>query len=66
MSLRAGALGLRAQSTATPIHFSKKLPKLREDTLLGGGKDAIRKQHERGKLTARERIELLLDAGSFR
>jgi acetyl-CoA carboxylase carboxyltransferase component len=29
------------------------------------GDDAIRKQHERGKLTARERIERLLDAGSF-
>ena len=31
----------------------------------GGGEDRIRKQHEAGKLTARERIELLLDAGSF-
>lgn len=32
---------------------------------LGGGQDRIDKQHEAGKLTARERIELLLDAGSF-
>jgi propionyl-CoA carboxylase beta chain len=32
---------------------------------LGGGEDRIRKQHAAGKLTARERIELLLDAGSF-
>jgi propionyl-CoA carboxylase beta chain len=32
---------------------------------LGGGKDRIEKQHAAGKLTARERIELLLDAGSF-
>src|SRR5688572_11023861 len=31
----------------------------------GGGVDRIRKQHAAGKLTARERIELLLDAGSF-
>jgi propionyl-CoA carboxylase beta chain len=31
----------------------------------GGGEDRIRKQHEAGKLTARERVELLLDAGSF-
>ena len=30
-----------------------------------GGADAIERQHERGKLTARERIEKLLDAGSF-
>lgn len=32
---------------------------------LGGGKKRIKKQHERGKLTARERINLLLDEGSF-
>jgi propionyl-CoA carboxylase beta chain len=33
--------------------------------LLGGGEERIRKQHEGGKLTARERIDLLLDPGSF-
>jgi propionyl-CoA carboxylase beta chain len=32
---------------------------------LGGGEERIRKQHAAGKLTARERVELLLDAGSF-
>jgi len=32
---------------------------------LGGGKLRIEKQHQKGKLTARERIELLLDKGSF-
>ena len=32
---------------------------------LGGGIDRIKKQHEAGKLTARERIELLLDKGTF-
>ena len=32
----------------------------------GGGPDRIAKQHEKGKLTARERVELLLDSGSFR
>lgn len=32
---------------------------------LGGGTDRIQKQHEKGKLTARERITLLLDRGSF-
>jgi propionyl-CoA carboxylase beta chain len=31
----------------------------------GGGEDRIRKQHEAGKLTARERVELLFDPGSF-
>jgi len=39
--------------------------KLREESKLGGGKVRIEKQHEKGKLTARERIDLLLDAGSF-
>ncbi|MBX2904261.1 MAG: acyl-CoA carboxylase subunit beta [Chitinophagales bacterium] len=33
--------------------------------LLGGGSDKIDAQHKKGKLTARERIDLLLDAGSF-
>ncbi len=37
----------------------------RTDTLLLGGEDKIQKQHERGKLTCRERLELLLDPGSF-
>ncbi|MDD4492991.1 MAG: carboxyl transferase domain-containing protein [Eubacteriales bacterium] len=32
---------------------------------VGGGKDAIEKQHEKGKLTARERINLILDPDSF-
>jgi acetyl-CoA carboxylase carboxyltransferase component len=38
----------------------------RQEALAGGGEEALRKQHARGKLTARERIELLLDKGSFR
>jgi propionyl-CoA carboxylase beta chain len=41
------------------------LAALREQALLGGGERRIAQQHERGKLTARERIELLLDEGSF-
>ena len=32
---------------------------------LGGGQEKIDKEHEKGKLTARERIDLLLDPGSF-
>ncbi len=42
-----------------------KLQKLNEQALLGGGEKRIAKQHEKGKLTARERIELLLDEGTF-
>jgi len=33
---------------------------------LGGGPERIEKQHAKGSLTARERIELLLDEGTFR
>jgi acetyl-CoA carboxylase carboxyltransferase component len=44
----------------------KELHKLREQALLGGGKERIEKQHEAGKLTARERLDILLDEGSFR
>lgn len=42
------------------------LRKLRAQSRLGGGEEKIKAQHERGKLTARERIDLLLDKGSFR
>ncbi len=41
------------------------LKELRELALKGGGEERIKKQHEKGKLTARERIKLLLDEGSF-
>ncbi len=43
----------------------KKLVELRAEARLGGGKKRIDSQHAKGKLTARERIELLLDEGSF-
>jgi propionyl-CoA carboxylase beta chain len=42
-----------------------RLAQLREEAMLGGGQRRIDQQHERGKLTARERLELLLDEGSF-
>lgn len=41
------------------------LEERRRKAALGGGQAKIDKQHEQGKLTARERIELLLDKGSF-
>ncbi|MGD6853527.1 acyl-CoA carboxylase subunit beta [Bacillus infantis] len=37
----------------------------RREVELGGGDERIEKQHEKGKLTARERIDLLLDEGTF-
>ncbi len=42
-----------------------ELKKKIDEARIGGGEDAIKKQHERGKLTARERITLLLDDRSF-
>jgi len=42
-----------------------RLRHMREQALLGGGERRIEQQHDRGKLTARERIELLLDDDSF-
>ena len=43
----------------------KELIAKREQARLGGGGKAIEKQHARGKYTARERIDMLLDEGSF-
>lgn len=46
-------------SVAVMLEAKRKIARL------GGGQDKIDKQHEKGKLTARERIELLLDPDSF-
>ncbi len=43
----------------------KELIKLREQAKLGGGEKRIEAQHKKGKFTARERIDMLLDEGSF-
>jgi propionyl-CoA carboxylase beta chain len=45
--------------------MKEELDRRNREALLGGGKDRIEKQHAAGKLTARERIELLLDNGTF-
>ena len=44
----------------------KQLQKLRTESQLGGGQERIDAQHAKGKMTARERLEALLDPGSFR
>ncbi len=46
-------------------HILEKLEERRSNARLGGGAKRIEAQHGRGKLTARERIDLLLDPGSF-
>ncbi len=43
----------------------KQLKELRERAFKGGGEERIKRQHSKGKLTARERIDYLLDEGSF-
>ena len=44
----------------------QRLRDLKAQSRLGGGAERIETQHKRGRLTARERIDLLLDRGSFR
>eukprot|EP01126_Amoeba_proteus_P052704 TRINITY_DN6389_c0_g1_i2.p1 TRINITY_DN6389_c0_g1~~TRINITY_DN6389_c0_g1_i2.p1 ORF type:complete len:463 (+),score=92.39 TRINITY_DN6389_c0_g1_i2:165-1553(+) len=66
----------RRYSTTLPIcgqdivkHKTKameKITELRNQSLLGGGQHRIDKRHKLGRLTARERIDLLLDEGSFK
>ncbi|HAJ45564.1 MAG TPA: methylmalonyl-CoA carboxyltransferase, partial [Alphaproteobacteria bacterium] len=46
-------------------HIIQLLDEKRQHAHMGGGEKRIEAQHARGKLTARERIELLLDEGSF-
>ena len=43
----------------------RKLEEMRDKARLGGGERRIKAQHAKGKLTARERIEILYDEGSF-
>jgi acetyl-CoA carboxylase carboxyltransferase component len=50
---------------ATNQTFVQRWESIRNEALLGGGQARIDKHHSQHKLTARERIELLFDAGSF-
>jgi propionyl-CoA carboxylase beta chain len=43
----------------------KRLQDIREQALQGGGSKKLEEQHKKGKLSARERLDLLLDQGSF-
>jgi len=53
-----------ADESTKPAHL-RKLDEMNAKALEGGGKARIDKQHEAGKLTARERIDLLVDPGTF-
>lgn len=53
------------ETPASPLTKTQILDQKNAEALLGGGQKRIDQQHKKGKLHARERIELLLDEGSF-
>jgi len=55
---------MASNPSADPV--VQRLRDLRAQSQMGGGADKIAAQHAKGRLTARERVELLLDKGSFR
>ncbi|XP_023560807.1 propionyl-CoA carboxylase beta chain, mitochondrial isoform X2 [Octodon degus] len=76
-AMRVAAAGARLRVLSTvhhpkvrslcnqPASVNERIENKRSAALLGGGQRRIEAQHKRGKLTARERISLLLDPGSF-
>src|SRR5204862_6737885 len=55
----------RSEGEPRMKHILEKLEERRARARAGGGQARIEAQHKRGKLTARERLELLMDKGSF-
>ena len=58
----------RMRQEVTILNWNEAIEELesrREKARLGGGQVAIDKQHEKGKLTARERLDILFDEGTF-
>ena len=64
-SLKTGFITAPNAAFSAPASFVQRWGKINEEALLGGGPKRIEKQHAQHKLTARERIELLFDQGSF-
>uniref|UniRef100_A0A673TW99 Propionyl-CoA carboxylase beta chain, mitochondrial n=1 Tax=Suricata suricatta TaxID=37032 RepID=A0A673TW99_SURSU len=60
-----GFRGAARSLCSQPVSVNERIENKRSAALLGGGQHRITAQHKRGKLTARERISLLLDPGSF-
>lgn len=56
---------LKDDKSEEKFEMTEKLHDLRNQSKLGGGKESIKAQHKKGKLTARERLEVLFDFGSF-
>ena len=63
--LAAPQLDVSRQPSIIKGAFRKQLAEERQKALLGGGQKRIDKIHARGSLTARERLELLFDQGTF-
>ncbi|KAJ1883820.1 hypothetical protein LPJ66_010911, partial [Kickxella alabastrina] len=55
-----------ATANTKSTEIKARIDNKRQASLLGGGLARINAQHAKGKLTARERIELLVDPGTFR
>ena len=64
LSLRKDAAS-RGNDVPDNVDRMLRLDEMRAASRLGGGEERIARQHAAGKLTARERIELLLDPGTF-
>jgi acetyl-CoA carboxylase carboxyltransferase component len=64
-SQAGGGIGDGSPGEPTTRQKIEELRALKAQALLGGGEKRIAQQHARGKLTARERLDLLLDEGSF-
>jgi propionyl-CoA carboxylase beta chain len=58
-------MGKRKSSNASLQKKYDELERKNQESLLGGGEKRIEQQHAKGKLTARERVLLLMDEGSF-
>jgi acetyl-CoA carboxylase carboxyltransferase component len=54
-----------SEPTVTVEERIEELRRKKKSALTPGGRDAAKKQHDRGKLTARERLEILMDRDSF-
>ncbi|CAJ0939834.1 unnamed protein product, partial [Mesorhabditis belari] len=66
LNLRMCSSAAANSSISHTIRVAEQIETKRAAALLGGGQARIDAQHKRGKLTARERIDLLLDKGTFR
>ena len=62
---KSDVLPATEQSSKRLRQLTAELQELEDRLRLGGGPDKIERQHSQGKLTARERIDLLLDKDSY-